>query len=37
MAPIDRSYTTLYWSAVVALFLHHFRVIWRSKYRDLEI
>jgi len=36
MVSIDRSYTTLYWSAVVTI-LHHFRVIRRPKYRDLEI
>jgi len=28
MAPFDRSYTTLYWSAILSM-LYHFRVIWR--------
>jgi len=37
MVPIDRPCTTLYWSAVVTVALAPFRIVWRSKYRDLEI
>ena len=38
MAPIDRLCTTLYWSAFVTIsILHHFTVILRSIYRDLEM